>query len=76
MEASALNVLHDFRQGCAATRNFSPERPTISGSHHFPIEFSKSGIILTTNSTRTRVLDGALLSGVRAASGMATSSLL
>jgi hypothetical protein len=35
---------------------FSPKPPTIPGQHHL-IEFSKSGIILTTNSTRTRVLD-------------------
>jgi hypothetical protein len=34
----------------------SAKHSLSSGSHHFPIEFSKSRIILTTNSTRMRVL--------------------
>jgi hypothetical protein len=74
---SALNILHDFRQGCALAKNFSPKRPAIFDSHHFPIVFSKK-VALSLQPIRPArgFSSSTLLPGVRAASGMATSSLL
>jgi hypothetical protein len=46
-----------------------------SSPHQFLIEFLKSRIMLTINSTRMRVLIRRSISGARAVSGMATSSL-
>lgn len=47
----------------AGADELSAKRSLSSGSNHFPIEFSKSRIILTTNPPGMRFSAGALLLG-------------